>query len=256
MLEKTGVPTSEEVESVFPSAERLSRGPVAVIECFQRIPCNPCATGCHRQAIKPFADINDRPEIDDEKCNGCALCLTKCPGLAIMIVDMNWSADRALIKLPYEFRPLPENGQIVAALDREGNPICEAEIIQTLLTPNMNKTPIVSLAVDKSLVKTVRNIKIEKTNLDSSIVCRCNDMTIDELRALIAQGHTSVEELKRIARSGMGPCQGRNCLPIILNELSRALNKPVAELAPGSYRPVVKSIKLGDLADYSGGNHE
>ncbi|MCL2405880.1 MAG: (2Fe-2S)-binding protein [Defluviitaleaceae bacterium] len=263
MLEKTGVPTQSEIESVFPSDERLSKGPVAVIECFQSIPCDPCATACPRGAILPFADINDRPVIDNDKCNGCILCMTKCPGLAIMVVDITWSQDRALIKMPYEFRPLPDVGQTVQALDREGTVVAEAEVIRVQYNKSMNKVPIVSIAVDKQLVKTIRNIRticdtpttathtaIQEEAQDTGIVCRCNDLQLAEIRALIAKGYTTIAELKQMARLGMGPCQGRNCLPVVVNELSRALGVPVAELPVGSFRPMVKSIYLGDLAGY------
>ena len=248
MLETTGIPTANEVEAVFPSQTRLARGPVAVIECFQNIPCNPCQHACPFKAIRPFEDINDRPNIDEDKCNGCGLCLTKCPGLAIMVVDVNWSAEKALIKLPYEFRPLPYKGEIVSALDRSGTPVATGEVVHVQLTPAMNKVPIISIALDKHLVKVVRNIAV--TRQESNIVCRCNDLDIKEIRALIAQGYDSIDELKRIARLGMGPCQGRNCIPIVLNELSRALAIPVALLNAATYRPVVKAISLGELAEY------
>jgi len=66
MLEKTGLPTPKDLAKVSPSKERLSRGPVAIIECFQRIPCDPCYAACKRGAIKEFKDINDLPEIDFE----------------------------------------------------------------------------------------------------------------------------------------------------------------------------------------------
>jgi len=263
MLEKTGVPTQSEIESVFPKDDRLLQGPVAVIECFQPIPCDPCAAACPRGAIRSFDDINDRPEIDNDKCNGCILCMTKCPGLAIMVVDMTWSYDRALIKLPYEFRPLPEKGQPVQALDREGVAVAEAEVVRVQNSKSLNNVPVVTIAVDKSLVKIIRNIRaiqqsIHKTTdktisdeaQDTGIVCRCNDLDIRQVRALIAKGYTTLPELKQMARLGMGPCQGRNCLPIVASELSKVLGIPVAELSAGSFRPMVKSIELGDLAAY------
>lgn len=158
MLEKTGIPTPEQIDGVFPGEARLAKGPVAVIECFERIPCNPCRTACCRDAIQPFADINDRPVIKDENCNGCALCLAKCPGLAIMIVDMTWSADRALLKIPYEFRPLPEKGETVLGLNRAGEPVAPVEVVAVLNTRALDRTPIVSIAVDKAHVRAIRNI--------------------------------------------------------------------------------------------------
>ena len=87
MLERTGVPTKENIESVTPSKERLSKGPVAIIECFQEIPCNPCYTSCKKGAIKELIDINDRPILDPEKCNGCGTCEKVCPVNNIKIVD-------------------------------------------------------------------------------------------------------------------------------------------------------------------------
>ena len=247
MLEKTGIPSPAQIESVFPNDNRLNAGPVAIIECFQAIPCNPCATSCPRQAIQPFVDINDIPVIDNDKCNGCGLCIMKCPGLAIMVVDMSWSDSRALVRIPYEFRPLPKEKEIVYALDRAGAVVGDAEVVKVYVPAN--KTAIVSIAVDKQHIKDVRNIRLKRT--DVGIVCRCSDITVDDIRDIISQGCTTVDEIKRFTRLGMGPCQGRTCIPIVMQELANALNKPMAGFCPGTKRPVVKSIKLGDLAAYS-----
>jgi len=252
MLEKTGVPTQAQIDAVFPDEKRLSKGPIAVIECFQQIPCDPCATACPKGAIQPFADINHRPEIDTDKCTGCILCMTKCPGLAIMCVDATWSDTHALVKLPYEFVPLPQKGQIVHTLDREGKVVADAEVVQVTVTKS--KTNVVAIAVEKSLIKVVRNFR--PRHPDAGIVCRCNDLDISEIRSLIAQGHTSIDEIKRIARLGMGSCQGRTCVPLVMNELSKALGIPVSQLPASTFRPMVKSIKLGDIAAYDEGGND
>ncbi|HEY3425240.1 MAG TPA: (2Fe-2S)-binding protein, partial [Negativicutes bacterium] len=44
---------------------------------------------------------------------------------------------------------------------------------------------------------------------DATIICRCEDLTVDEIRTLIANGSHTIEEIKRSCRCGMGPCQGR-----------------------------------------------
>jgi len=252
MLEKTGMPSIAQIDSVFPSDERLMEGPIAVIECYQSIPCNPCSMVCPRQAIFLFEDINDTPKIDNEKCNGCGLCIMKCPGLAIMAVDMTWSETHALIKLPYEFYPLPVKGQTVMALDREGKPVTEAEVIN-IVTPS-NKTNMVSIAIDKEYVKTVRNIRVPENDNDaeSSILCRCSDISESDIKQYIEAGLTSVDEIKRVTRLGMGSCQGRTCIPLVLREISKALNKPLSDLNPGTVRPMTKSMKLGAVASYEG----
>lgn len=158
MICKTGVPTKEDLQKVAPSAERLAKGPVAVIECFQRIPCNPCYTACKRGAIKEFRDINDLPEIDHDLCNGCGLCVSKCPGLAIFIIDETYSEKEALVKLPYEFVPLPKEGDTVKAMDREGRVVGEARVVKIQNGKYEDRTPVISVAVPKELSMVVRNI--------------------------------------------------------------------------------------------------
>ncbi len=74
----------------FPSEQRIKRGSVAIIECFQDIPCNPCEMKCPRNAIKVGIPITNLPELDEEKCSGCGLCVPWCPGLAIFILNYNF----------------------------------------------------------------------------------------------------------------------------------------------------------------------
>jgi len=84
---------------------------------------------------------------------------------------------------------------------------------------------------------------------DKTIVCRCSDVTLEEIRDLIKNGYTTFDEIKRMARVGMGPCQGRTCSQIVLKEISRLTGKPMSEILNGTYRPPVKAIKLGDIAE-------
>ena len=83
MIFETGVPTREDIKRVKPPAGKQRKGPVAIIECFQKIPCDPCFAACPVEAISEFDNINDLPEIDWEKCTGCGVCIAFCPGLAI-----------------------------------------------------------------------------------------------------------------------------------------------------------------------------
>lgn len=43
------------------------------------------------------------------------------------------------------------------------------------------------------------------------IVCRCEDVTYDEVVEAVKKGYTDLEELKRHLRCSMGTCQGRGC---------------------------------------------
>jgi NADPH-dependent 2,4-dienoyl-CoA reductase/sulfur reductase-like enzyme len=43
------------------------------------------------------------------------------------------------------------------------------------------------------------------------VVCRCEEVTVAELRAAVALGCQGPNQAKAFTRCGMGPCQGRLC---------------------------------------------
>ena len=88
-LINTGYLEYEELSQIqkLPSDERYAKGPVAVIECVQEIPCNPCEAACRFGAIHIGDPITNLPTCSHDKCTGCGVCVSKCPGLAIFIVN-------------------------------------------------------------------------------------------------------------------------------------------------------------------------
>jgi bacterioferritin-associated ferredoxin len=97
---------------------------------------------------------------------------------------------------------------------------------------------------DKKLSKEKKTDKSEIT-----LICRCEDVTLEEIRDLIAEGYTTAEEIKRITRCGMGPCQGRTCRELLLAEVARALGEKVDKVAPTRYRQPTKPIRLGGIIE-------
>lgn len=82
---------------------------------------------------------------------------------------------------------------------------------------------------------------------EDTIICRCEDITLAEIRERIAKGEHSLEEIKRSCRCGMGPCQGRNCTPLVAKEIASATGKNVAEVALPTFRPPTSAIKMSAL---------
>ncbi|MDR3321878.1 MAG: 4Fe-4S dicluster domain-containing protein, partial [Synergistaceae bacterium] len=134
-------------------------GGLVVVECPQRIPCNPCNTSCPTGAIMKFSDINDVPRIDYEKCTGCALCVARCPGLACFVVDLSLESGLALIKLPYEMLPVPEQGSVVKCLGRTGEFVCSGKIT-SITEPLKNRTRVVHVEIPCDFANDVRAIRV------------------------------------------------------------------------------------------------
>ena len=143
----------------LPSAERFRKGPVAVIECVQEIPCNPCETACRFGAINIKTPITNIPVLVEEKCVGCGLCVSKCPGLAIFIVDLSYSETEAKVSFPYEYTPIPKKGDKVKAVNRCGEVICEAIVKDVKNPPSFDHTPVVTIEVPIAFADQARSIQ-------------------------------------------------------------------------------------------------
>ncbi|HPE65495.1 MAG TPA: (2Fe-2S)-binding protein [Synergistales bacterium] len=92
-------------------------------------------------------------------------------------------------------------------------------------------------------------MSVTPENNEKVYVCRCEEVTLEEIDEWIDRGYDTVEELKRVLRVGMGPCQGRGCQDILMREIAKKTGKPISEVAPATVRPPVKPIKIGLLAE-------
>ncbi|MEW5724553.1 MAG: 4Fe-4S ferredoxin [Thermodesulfobacteriota bacterium] len=146
----------------LPSAERRARGAVAVIECIEPIPCNPCESSCQTGAIVVGEDITNLPRLDGDKCVGCFTCAYICPGQAIFIVDESLDGDKAAVTMPYEFLPLPEKGETVTALDRSGRELGPAAVTAVRQTKRMDQTALVTIEVPRGWSMQARAIKLKR----------------------------------------------------------------------------------------------
>jgi len=81
-----------------------------------------------------------------------------------------------------------------------------------------------------------------------TIICRCEDITYGEVLEAIELGMTSLNEIKRYLRAGMGPCQGRTCGRQIQQIIARKTGRPVEEVEPMTQRPPLKTVPISILA--------
>lgn len=160
-LRETGYLTKEELMNLnlYPSEKRFKKGPVAIIECIEEIPCNPCEVTCKFKAIKIGKLITNLPILDENLCRGCGLCVAKCPGLAIFIIDKTYSEKEGLVSFPHEYLPLPVTGSIVEAVNREGKVVCFGEVLKVSNKKSFDRTPVITIAILKEKLDEVRGIK-------------------------------------------------------------------------------------------------
>ncbi len=86
------------------------------------------------------------------------------------------------------------------------------------------------------------------------IICRCEDVSLYDLKLAIQEGFHTIEDIKRQLRIGMGPCQGATCLPIVQRELATYLNVPLEAVPLPKVRPMVVGVPLKAIA--KGDDHD
>jgi NAD(P)H-nitrite reductase large subunit len=78
-----------------------------------------------------------------------------------------------------------------------------------------------------------------------TLVCRCEDVTIQELEHAIERGHTDIESLKRYTGFGTGWCQGKWCVALCARLLTQRGGTADLPITP---RPPLHPLRLADLA--------
>jgi thioredoxin reductase len=80
---------------------------------------------------------------------------------------------------------------------------------------------------------------------DATLVCRCEEVSVSQVRAALDLGATDARSVKLITRAGMGWCQGRVCGPIVDGLCGF---DDLASLVGAATRPVAAPVPLGALA--------
>ncbi len=81
-----------------------------------------------------------------------------------------------------------------------------------------------------------------------TIVCRCEDVTLDDVQHTLEIGYSSVEEIKRYTGLGTGPCQGKECMVQAALLCARHTGQAAALIEPFTARPPITAARLGIFA--------
>jgi len=119
------------------------------------------------------------------------------------------------------------DGVLVPLLDRDG------------------RTTVPSLTVVGSSTGTASRVPPLAVH-PRALVCFCEDVHVDEIRAQVGAGYGDPELVKRRTGALTGPCQGKQCLQSFAWLVPGAGDGPV-DLPTG--RPPLRPTRLGDLVE-------
>lgn len=84
---------------------------------------------------------------------------------------------------------------------------------------------------------------------DDMLVCRCEEVTVGDIKRAIAEGARDVTGIKRRVRAGMGLCQGKTCEKLVQQILCSELGITPSQTGSSSARPPVRPVTFGELAE-------
>ena len=81
--------------------------------------------------------------------------------------------------------------------------------------------------------------------MEDIIICRCQEVTRQDILDAIADGATTVDGVKRRTRAGMGLCQGKTCERLVAKIIAGETGRPMADILPPKSRIPVRPVKIG-----------
>jgi len=277
MLNEMGIKVEENIDELEKFANIMKAKPPAPSEtkifekedgifplfhCNQEIPCNPCTSVCPQGQIETVDNlITQLPYFKgEEDCIGCGQCVAVCPGLAVTLVDYRKDKDYPSVTFPLELTSEKISvGQkvIVVSDDRE---LGEFEVKRSRFLKEFPKTLLITVKIPAGLAKIAVAIKLQKTAYDQPleiyqksytdddvIVCRCERVSVGEIRKWIRYGIKDFNELKALTKVGMGACGGKTCTPLI-ERIFREEGVLPEEVIPGTSRPLFIEVPMSAFA--------
>jgi D-hydroxyproline dehydrogenase subunit alpha len=88
---------------------------------------------------------------------------------------------------------------------------------------------------------------------DDTILCRCEDITVKDVRQAVRQGADSANSIKQITRAGMGRCQGRQCGILITRLVAELLEVDQSDVGRFTTGAPIFPVRLEQLIQNKSG---
>jgi len=159
-------------------------------------------------------------------------------------------------------------GDKVPAVDISGNDLGMMEVV-SVLKNHKSKTQLIKIRVPQDIARRVAGIRIQDKSVsaplekaimptglrDDAMVCLCERVTAGEIRGLVRQGITDLNQIKAITRAGMGPCGAKTCDNLV-RQLLREEGVPPERVTANTRRPAYVEVPMGIFAGVGGGEDE
>ena len=197
---------------------------------------------------------------NEKECIGCGKCVAVCPGLAVTLVDYRKDKDYPVVTFPLELSESRlQKGTFIFVVSNE-SVLGEFEISRVHVLKEFPKTQLISVKLPKSIAKRAVGLRLYQNVYDQeidvfqadytpndTIVCRCERVTVGEIRKWIRYGVRDFNELKALTKVGMGSCGGKTCTPLI-NRIFREEGIDDSTIVQGTKRPLFMEVPMGYFA--------
>ncbi|WP_217585793.1 (2Fe-2S)-binding protein [Lentibacillus saliphilus] len=83
--------------------------------------------------------------------------------------------------------------------------------------------------------------------MDKMIICRCEEVTLGDIKDTAEQYDATAREIKLRTRAGMGYCGGRTCRPAVDKVLEDITGEKPGDQIPLKVQPPVRPVTLATL---------
>jgi NAD(P)H-nitrite reductase large subunit len=82
----------------------------------------------------------------------------------------------------------------------------------------------------------------------TTIICRCEEISCEEIEEVLENGARTFDDIKRLTRCGMGPCQAKICTSLVAKAIHEKTGRGYHDIPLPRMRMPLSPIKLETLA--------
>jgi NAD(P)H-nitrite reductase large subunit len=158
-------------------------------------------------------------------------------------------------------------GDVVTVLDMEGQVLGNVEVVRVRNVKANDRTILVGVKAPKEIAKGIAGIRVQEEQVtepmdryverltDDVIICRCERVTVGEIRKSVREGFTDMNAIKFPTRAMMGACGAKTCASLI-KRIFKEEGIPENKVVENVHRPLFLEVPLSVFCKAEGGSHE